>query len=242
MLPDVDAVELKLTVPDTDQPPVLGALGIDPLDAESARSRSSTPPTCGSPRPAWWSAPGVRSASPATRPSSCGRCCPRDVPAGLRELPGFKVEVDASPAGFICSCSLTAEVADRKVKALFAGDRRSADRAGRAAAGAADGSAPRGRRLSATCGCSARCTCSSASSRQRASRGRMVAELWFLPGRLAASSSCRRRPSRREAFQAAAETKVFLAGHGVDLDRPAGGEDPDRARRTRGGRSTRSER
>jgi hypothetical protein len=48
---------------------------------------------------------------------------------------------------------------------------------------------------------------------------RMVAELWMLPnGDRILELSTKADP--REAFQVAAEAKVFLAGHGVDLGAP----------------------
>lgn len=47
----------------------------------------------------------------------------------------------------------------------------------------------------------------------------MVAELWFLPdGSRLLELSAKTAPG--EAFQAAAETKIFLARHGVDLAVP----------------------
>jgi hypothetical protein len=47
----------------------------------------------------------------------------------------------------------------------------------------------------------------------------MVAELWLLPnGDRILELSTKADP--REAFQVAAEAKVFLAGHGVDLGAP----------------------
>jgi hypothetical protein len=52
---------------------------------------------------------------------------PGDVPPELRQLPGFKVEIDASPVGYTCSSSLTTRRPDRKVKELLNGDRQLVD-------------------------------------------------------------------------------------------------------------------
>ena len=47
---------------------------------------------------------------------------------------------------------------------------------------------------------------------------KMTAELWLLPSGRILELSTKCEP--REAFQTAAETKVFLADHGIDLGAP----------------------
>ncbi|WP_244929654.1 hypothetical protein [Nocardioides sp. W7] len=218
LLPDVDAVELKLTVPDADQRRVLGSLGIDSLDAEIRQVAFFDTPDLR------LSAAGlvVRARRTQRKPGDVTvklrPMLPDEAPEGLRTLRGFKVEVDASPAGFTCSCSLTAEVSDRKVKRLFAGTRTLDDVLDRdqrdlLAARLPDGVAPADLRVLGPV---------HLLKGKFAPKGyprRMVAEVWFLPdgGRILELST---KAEPAQALQAAAETKVFLAGRGIDLDAP----------------------
>ena len=138
---------------------------------------------------------------------------PRRFPA-MRGSPGFGVEVDAMPGGFVCSGTMKAELEDAKAKETMTGGGRSAS-------------------------CSTRS--SAISSRRVPSEvalgdlemlgpinvlklkftpadfaRRLVAELWTYPDGsriLELSTKC----APGEAFEVAAETKAYLAGHGIDL-------------------------
>jgi hypothetical protein len=218
ILPDVDAVELKLTVPDTDVRPVLRSLAIDTLDAEIRQVafvdtldlRLSE------------SGVVVRVRRTQRKPGDTTvklrPMLPADVPEGLRELPGFKVEVDASPAGYTCSCSLTAEVSDKRAKALMAGTRDLVDVLSEEQRGVLLGRLPEGVEL-ADLRVLGPLTLLKAKFAPPDYPRRMVAELWFLPDGhriLELSTKC----DPPAAFQAAAETKILLAGHGLDLGAP----------------------
>lgn len=218
VLPDVDAVELKLTIPQPDHGHVLNTLGIDPLDAEIRQVAYADTPDLR------LSDAGVvvrarrTQREPGDLTVKLRPLLPDQVPDGLRELAGFKVEVDASPTGFTCSCSLSAEIPDRKVRALL------------------DGSVRLGSLLSEPQRTLLAERLPSADTRadlrvlgpltllkaKFAPEGfahRMVAELWFLPdGKRILELSTKAEPAA--AFHVAAETKVFLAGHGVDLGAP----------------------
>lgn len=218
ILPDVDAVELKLTVPDTDQRPLLQVLGIDPLAAvmrqvaflDTADLRLSAAGLV------------VRVRRTQQKPGDMTvklrPMLPADVPDGLRVLPGFKVEVDASPAGFTCSCSLTAEVSDRKAMGLMTGTRQ--------LKGLLDKhqQALFAERLPDDVGSGdvqvlGPVQLLKVKVAPKGFSRKLVGEMWMLPGGrriLELSTKC--QPA--EAFQAAAETKVFLSTHGVDLTAP----------------------
>jgi hypothetical protein len=157
ILPDVDAVELKLSVPDTDHRPVLRSLGIDSLDAEIRQVAFVETPDLR----LFGAGLVVRARRTQRKPADTTvklrPMLPADVPAKLRELSDLVV---LGPLSLL------------KVKFAPAGYAR-----------------------------------------------RMVAELWFLPDGsriLELSTKC----TPVEAFQVAAETKVFLAGHGLDLGAP----------------------
>jgi hypothetical protein len=218
ILPDVDAVELKLTVPDTDQRPLMRVLGIDPLAAVMRQVAFLDTPDLR------LSAAGlvVRARRTQRKPGDVTvklrPMLPADVPERLRGLPGFKVEVDASPTGFTCSCSLTAEVSDRKAKDLMAGDRELTsvlDKHQRSllADRLPDGVGPGDLRV---LGPVQLLKCK---FEPEGYPRKLVGEMWMLPGGrriLELSTKC----EQAEAFRVAAETKVFLANHGVDLTAP----------------------
>jgi hypothetical protein len=218
ILPDVDAVELKLTVPDTDHRPLLRVLGIDPLAAVIREVAFLDTPDL------QLSAAGlvVRARRTQRRPGDVTvklrPMLPADVPQGLRGLPGFKVEVDASPAGFTCSCSLTAEVSDRKARDLMAGVRTLTSVLDKQQRHLLTDRMPEG----VTAGDLRVLGPVQLLKAKFAPEGyprKLVAEMWMLPGGhriLELSTKC----DQSEAFQVAAETKVFLADHGVDLTAP----------------------
>jgi hypothetical protein len=218
VLPDVDSVELKLTVPDADQRTVVRRLGIDSLDAVIRQVAFLDTPDLR------LSEAGVvvRARRTQRKPGDVTvklrPMLPADVPASLRRLPGFKVEIDASPAGFTCSCSLTGEVSDRRVHKLYAGERplpRLLTDEQRTLLGE---HLPAGVAVSdlQLLGPVHLLKCKWAPDGYPR---RMVAELWLLPdgGRILELST---KVEPAEAFQAAADTKVFLATHGVDLGAP----------------------
>jgi len=218
ILPDVDAVELKLTVPDTDQRPLMGVLGIDPMTAEIRQVAFLDTPDLR------LSAAGlvVRARRTQRKPGDVTvkmrPMLPADAPAALRKLKGFKVEVDASPTGYTCSCSLTAEVRDRKAKELMAGTRELTallDDQQRAllVERLPEGVTPGDLRV---LGPVQLLKCKFV---PKGFSRKLVAEMWLLPGgRRIIELSTKCAPG--DAFRVAAETKVFLATHGVDLTAP----------------------
>ncbi|WP_051551262.1 hypothetical protein [Nocardioides sp. URHA0020] len=218
LLPDVDSVELKLSVGDQDRPGVVAALGIDTLDARVRQVAFIDTPDLR------LSAAGVvvRARRTQRKPGDATvklrPLLPDQVPDGLRDQPGFKVEVDASPAGYTCSCSLTAEVPDHKVKELYAGTRPLARVLGKAQLALLTARLPEDVGLEdlRVLGPLSLLKCKFAPADLPRP---MVAELWFLPdGSRLLELSAKAAPA--DAFQAAAETKIFLAGHGVDLAVP----------------------
>ena len=141
---------------------------------------------------------------------------PDDMSPKLRKSPNFGIEVDAMPGGFVCSGSMKAKELDPlKVKEAFAGQRPTSKLFTKEQRAFYSDHAPEGielddlsmlgpiniMKLKFTPGDFGR---------------RMVAELWFYPNGsriLELSTKC----APAEAFDVAAETKNFLAEHGVDL-------------------------
>jgi hypothetical protein len=218
LLKGADSVELKLTVPDANRRSVVAALGMDPLNAQIRQV-------------AFFDTPDLRLSQHGVvvrarriqgkpgdsvvklRPVDPDRLKPK-----LRRAPGFGVEVDALPGGFVCSGSMRAEVPDPKIVSVLAGRspiRRLFSKAQQALFAAhapddlqLDDLAVLGPvnvfKLRFTPGDFTR---------------RLVAELWFYPDGsriLELSTKC----PPLDAFIAAAEAKAYLAGHGVDLSAP----------------------
>ena len=218
VLRGVDSVELKLTVPHADQRRVLRSLGFDPLDGQIRQVAFVDTLDLR------LSGGGlvVRARRTQGRPGDLTvklrPMLPDDVPAELRALAGFKVEVDASPQGFTCSCSLTTVLADREVRRLLAddslvGDLLDGDQRALLAARLPQGLSLADLRVLGPL------TLLKAKVRPDGFGRKLVAELWFLPDGsrlLELSTKC----TPAEAFQVAAEAKVLLAGHGLDLDAP----------------------
>ena len=218
LLPDVDSVELKLTVPATNPRPMVRSLGIDTLDAVVRQVAFIDTPDLR------LSEAGVvvrvrrTQHKPADTTVKLRPMLPADVPENLRALPGFKVEVDASPAGYTCSCSLTAEVHDSRAKELMAGEREVADVLSDEQRDVLLGRLPDGVGLG-DLRLLGPLSLLKVKFEPAGYPRRMVGELWFLPdGTRILELSAKSTPAA--AFQAAAETKIFLAGHGVDLDAP----------------------
>jgi len=114
-----DSVELKLTVPETDQRSTVAALEMDPLDAQIRQVFFFDTPDLALSRH------GVvvrlrrvqRKGDDSVvklRP-----VVPTELPASVRKLPGFGVEVDAMPGGFVCSASMKG-APSRDVRGAFA--------------------------------------------------------------------------------------------------------------------------
>jgi hypothetical protein len=217
-LPGAGAVELKLTVPRADQRTVARNLGIDSLDARVRQVAFIDTLDLRA------SAAGVvvrarrTQRKPADVTVKLRPMLPADVPPGLRELPGFKIEIDASPVGYTSSASVTSEVADKKIKGLFTGSRELADVLHDAQRDLLADRLPEDVGLAdlRVLGPVHLLKCK---FQPEGYARQMTAEVWVLPGggQILELST---KVSPSEAFQAAAETKVFLADHGVDLGAP----------------------
>jgi hypothetical protein len=149
---------------------------------------------------------------------------PSDLPGRVRRSPEFGVEVDAMPGGFVCSGSMKGTpkadvretiVGKGRLRRLFTKEQRAFY----------DEHAPEGIALDDLSVLGPIFVL----KLRFAPRGfdrRMVAEMWLYPDGsriLELSTKC----APAEAFEVAAETRVFLAGRGVDL----GGEQETKTRK-----------
>jgi hypothetical protein len=216
LIKGADSVELKLTVAEHEQRSAIAALGMDVLDAEIRQVYFFDTPDLS------LNAAGVVARARRTQRKGGDTVVklrpvvPDQLPKALRRDPGFGVEVDAMPGGFVCSASLkgaadnavVAEAATggRSVRKLFSKQQREFFRE----------HAPDGLTLDdlAVLGpifvLKLRFT--------PAELGRkMVAEMWLYPddSRILELST---KSAPADGFTVAAETRAYLAGKGIDLD------------------------
>jgi hypothetical protein len=212
-----DSIELKLTVPDTRRRSTVMALGMDPLDAQIRQvTFFDTPDLTLSKKGVVVRARRIQGKAGDTvvklRPLD-----PSHLSASLRHDKQFGVEIDAMPGGFVCSGSMKGEVKDKLLKEVLSGQhpiRKLFSKEQRALFAA---HAP-GVDLDALSILGPINILKLKFSPADFGR-KMVAELWFYPDNsqiLELSTKC--EPA--DAFQVAAESKAFLASHGVDLGAP----------------------
>jgi hypothetical protein len=214
LLDHCDTVELKLTVPEQDQRSTVAALGLDPLQAEIRQVFFLDTPDL--------TLNGSGLVARVRRSQRKGDdsvvklrpVVPDELPAKLRRSPGFGVEVDAMPGGFVCSASLKGVPPNdivkgisgkRPVRKLFTKEQRAlfAEHA------------PEGIELD---GLSVLGPIFVLKLRYipKGFDRKLVAEMWLYPDNtriLELSTKC--APS--EAFDVSAAARAFLAGKGVDL-------------------------
>lgn len=116
------SVELKFSVPDTDQRSAVAALGMDPLDGQIGQVAFFDTPSLDLYR----HGVVVRVRRSRRAPDSVVKLrpvVPGQEPIWLRESPAVGVEVDAMPGGFVCSAAMKASCSDAEAKRVFAGGR-----------------------------------------------------------------------------------------------------------------------
>jgi hypothetical protein len=212
---DADTVELKLTVPDSGHYTAAAALEMDPLDAEIRQVYFfDTPDLSLNRRGVIVRARRIQGrfgdSVVKLRP-----VVPTELPKRLRKSEGFKVEVDAMPGGYVCSGSLKRDVGNTEVGDAASGDRPVGALFSKEQERFLSDSAPDGPRLDELAVLGPILVFKLKFTPEAFAR-RLVAELWMYPDNsrvLELSTKC--EPG--EAFQAAAETRAFLAGRGIDL-------------------------
>ena len=211
-----DSVELKLTIPAADHRTAIAGLGLDPLEAQIRQIFFFDTPEL------VLNAAGlvVRARRVQSRPGDTvvklRPVEPDDLPAELRESPRVGVEVDAMPGGYVCSASLKEKAAATDVRAVANGSapiRSIFSKEQRAFYGA---HAPDGLRLKDLSILGPIFVLKQNFTPPELGR-RLTAELWFYPDGsriLELSTKC----TATDAFQVAAEARLFLTEKGVSLN------------------------
>jgi hypothetical protein len=212
---DADSVELKLTIHESARADAAKALGVDPLESQIRQVFFFDTPELA------LNTAGVvvrarrRQNEEGDTVVKLRPVVPNDLPADLRAMETFNVEVDAMPGGFVCSASFKG-VADNtaireaatgggSIRKLFSKEQRAFYEA----------HAPEGIELD-TLSILGPIPVIKVKVRPEGLGRRLVGELWMYPdGSQIVELSTKARPD--EVFQVVAEAKAFLVNAGVDL-------------------------
>jgi hypothetical protein len=215
LIKDSDSVELKLTVPEEHHRSTVSSLGMDPLDAQIRQVFFFDTPDLALDR----AGVVVR----ARRIQGKGEdtvvklrpVVPAEVPDELRLSDSFRVEVDALPGGFVCSATMKGSLRPGNVKSALAGEKAFRKLFSKEQRAFYAEHAPEGVTLDELGVLGPIFVLKLAFTPEEFER-RLVAEMWLYPdGSRVLELSTRCEPS--EAFNVAAETRVFLSKYGVDL-------------------------
>jgi hypothetical protein len=209
-----DTVELKLTVPEADQRSTITALALDPLDSQIRQVFFFDTPelTLNS------SGLVVRARRVQLKGDDSvvklRPVVPHELPKKLRRTPGFGVEVDAMPGGFVCSASMKRTM-EPKVYGVVAGEKKLSKLFSKEQRAFYSEHAPEGVAIDDLTILGPIFVLKLRYAPKGFAR-KMVVELWFYPDGsriLELSTKC----LPKEAFDVAAEARAFLTEHGVDL-------------------------
>ncbi len=211
---DADSVELKLTIPESDQRSTIAALEIDPLDSQIRQVFFFDTPDLA------LNKAGV--VVRARRVQGKGDdsvvklrpVVPNEMPAELRASPAFGVEVDAMPGGYVCSASLKSKPTPQPVwsvvhegvpiRKVFTKEQRAFYKQ----------HAPNGIKLDSLSILGPIFVLKAVLNRPDFARGRFVTELWLYPDGsriLELSTKC----APTELAATALDARAFIRGRGI---------------------------
>lgn len=210
-----DTVELKATIETSEQRATIAALGLDPLDAQIRQVFFFDTPDLdlyGAGVVARGRRVQGRSGDTVVK---LRPVVPKDLPDDLRRSPNMGVEVDAMPGGYVCSASLKGQATNAVVREVAAGTRPLRKLFSKEQRSFFAAHAPDGLGLDELRVLGPIFVLKLKFAPEHFGR-KLVAELWLYPDNsriLELSTKC----GASEAFQVAAETRSYLAQHGVDL-------------------------
>jgi hypothetical protein len=215
LIKESDSVELKLTVPESDQRSAVVGLGLDPLEAQIRQIFFFDTPELALDQQGVVVRARRIQGKGGDSVVKLRPVVPAELPAELRKSASFRVEVDALPGGFVCSAAMKGAVRADDVKRAVAGElplRKLFSKEQRAFFTA---HAPEGIGLDDLTVLGPIFVLKLRFTPEEFPR-RFVAEMWFYPdgSRVLELST---RALTTEAFQVAAEARAFLTGQGVDL-------------------------
>jgi hypothetical protein len=215
-----DSVELKVTVDNAEQRRAIDALDMDPLNAQIRQVLFFDTPDLA------LSQAGVVARSRRVQNKGDDSTIklrpitPDDIAPELRSQPGFVVEVDTMPGAYVCSASLTAALKAGDTREVMKGERPIRKLFSKAQRAFYEAHAPAGLALDDLSILGPIFVLKLKWAPERFARP-LVAEMWLYPdSTVMLELSTKTFPS--QAFQVAAETRAFLASHGISA---TGGQD-----------------
>jgi hypothetical protein len=214
LIKDADSIELKLTVPESEQRSAVVSLGMDPLDAQIRQVFFfDTPDLALNESGVVVRARRVQRKGDDTvvklRP-----VVPAELPGRVRRSDAFGVEVDAMPGGFVCSGSMKGTLGGDAVRKAVTGERPFRKLFSKEQRAFFDEHAPEGIALDDLSVLGPIFVLKLKYVPKGYARP-LVAEMWLYPDNsrlLELSTKC----APAEAFQVAAETRAFLFERGID--------------------------
>jgi hypothetical protein len=210
-----DSVELKLTVPELHHRSTAQALGLDPLQGQIRQVIFFDTPKLALDKQGLVVRARRIQGKGDDSVVKLRPVVPHELPGPLRSSPGFRVEVDAMPGGFVCSGALKRTLDAEAVKRVLAGKRPLRKLFSKEQRALFAEHAPDGLELEDLAVLGPIHVLKLRFTPQQLGR-RFAAEMWFYPDGsrvLELSTRC----DTSEAFQVAAESRAFLATNGVDL-------------------------
>jgi hypothetical protein len=214
LVKQADSVELKLTVPDSNQRSAVADLGMDPLDAEIRQVFFFDTPELALSRGGVVVRARRVQAKGDDSVVKLRPVVPSELPASLRKSKRFGVEVDAMPGGFVCSGSLKG-VPRSDVRAVVIGGKRLSKLFSKEQRSFYSEHAPDGIELDSL-EVLGPITLLKLKFSPKGFGRRLVAELWFYPDGsriLELSTKC----APKDAVETALASRAFLVKQGVDL-------------------------
>jgi hypothetical protein len=213
---DSDSVELKLTVPSEEHRATIANMPVDPVEAQPRQVFFFDTPDLALDRAgvvvrARRLQGGAGDTVVKLRP-----VVPADLPARLRKSPDFKVEVDVLPGAIgVCSGSLKGTTTGARIRQAVDGTRPLANLLSKEQRAFFAEHAPAGVDLDALVPLGPTFVLKDVYKAKELGR-RIVTELWlYQDGSRILEISTKCAPS--EAFQVAAEARVYLSDHGVTI-------------------------
>jgi hypothetical protein len=211
-----DSVELKLTVPATDHRAAIVALRLDPLEAQIRQVFFFDTPDLD------LNAVGVVARARRIQGRSGDVVVklrpvdPDHLPDELRQSPSVNVEVDAMPGGYVCSATLKSRADSKAIQDVALGKGRTKKLFSKEQRSFFAAHGPDGLGLD-DLSILGPIFVLKLNFEPAELQRRMVAEVWLYPDGsriLELSTKC----NASDAFQVAAEARLFLADKGVSLD------------------------
>jgi len=215
LIKGADSVELKLTVPEHDLRSAAAALGMDPLDAEIRQVYFFDTPELTLNRHGVVLRARRVQRKPHDSVVKLRPVLPDQLPKSLRKSPGFGVEVDAMPGGFVCSGSMKGALEPTDVRDGVTGKRPLRSLFSKEQRAFFEKHAPDGVGFDDLSVLGPIFVLKLKFTPDELKR-KLVAELWLYPDDsriLELSTKC----PPRDSFLVAAETRAYLAGKDVDL-------------------------